>query len=53
MEQIKKKLAQLKEEKENALEKCEEREAELKEKDAKIDAVRYKNLLHIQSTCTS
>ena len=51
MEQIKKKLAQLKEEKEAALERCEEKEAELKEKEARVTEVRCRKLvLHVQCT---
>ena len=41
MEAIKKKLAILKEEKENALEKCEEQEAKCKELQDQLDQVRY------------
>lgn len=40
MEAIKKKLASLKEEKEKAVEKCEEAEAQKKESDARAEAVR-------------
>ena len=46
MEQIKKKLANLKDEKERALEKAEDAEAERKEADARADAVSPYLIMH-------